>query len=60
MQYLPGLESPYHYLTWFYSYSTWFVSWINQVLSIKEGGVSIFAVVCLVCLILYIIYHEKD
>ena len=59
MQYLPGLESPYSYLTWFYSYSSWFVSWINQVFSIKEGGVSILAVVMVVCLILYLIYHKE-
>lgn len=57
--YFSWLDSPHDYLTSFYSYSTWFVSWITEVLNIKEGGVSILAVVMVVCLILYLIYHKE-
>lgn len=49
--------TPTSLLTWMYQYPGEFVSWLNQVISIKENGISIFATVLLVALILFGVFN---
>ena len=52
-----SIWTPTSLLTWFYQYPWQFMSWINQVISIKEGGISIFATVLLVSIILFMLFN---
>ena len=55
-----SIWTPTSLLTWMYQYPWEFASGINQVISIKENWISIFATVLLVAILLFAVFNWSE